>query len=209
MPSCPHPLIGKPAPIFSLPNYNGEMYHFMPGGGTPTALFFYPSSGKFGCTQEACAFRDATAEKGLFKKKVNVIAISANPVAEQRKFVEENKLTYPVLSDAKGEVRKAYHTSKGLLGLTDSRITFVIDARGVVRGTFDSVLKYSAHTSFVESELERLEAEEAWHALPDSPAVSPILSAKPSPFLSLTPPTPKLSLVPKATTTGQSAAVHG
>jgi len=156
-----NPLIGKPAPSFSLPNHTGETYDFRPAdGGVPTALFFYPSSGTYGCTKEACAFRDAVADKGVFTAKVNVVGVSSNPVAKQKEFVEKNHLPYPVLSDAKGEARKAYHTSKGLLGLTDSRATFIIDSKGVVRDVFDSVINYSGHTKFVEKWLEKFQAEE-------------------------------------------------
>ncbi|THH31163.1 hypothetical protein EUX98_g3020 [Antrodiella citrinella] len=156
-----NPLIGKPAPTFSLPNYTGDTYDFNPAEiGIPTALFFYPSSGTYGCTKEACAFRDAVAEKGVFKTQVNVIGVSSNPVAKQKEFVKKNNLTYPVLSDAKGEARKAYHTSKGLLGLSDSRATFIIDSKGVVRDVFDSVLNYGGHTKFIEKWLTKLQSEE-------------------------------------------------
>ncbi|KAH8104509.1 AhpC-TSA-domain-containing protein [Cristinia sonorae] len=155
-----NPIIGKQAPTFSLPNYDGQTYEFKPGNGVPTALFFYPSSGTYGCTKEACAFRDAIAEKGVFKSKVNVVGVSSNPVAKQKEFVEKYNLTYPVLSDAKGEARKAYGTSKGLLGLTDSRTTFIIDSKGIVRDLFDSVINYAGHTKFVEKWLDKLQAEE-------------------------------------------------
>jgi thioredoxin-dependent peroxiredoxin len=42
-------------------------------------------------------------------------------------------LQYPVLSDTKGEARKAYHVGKGILGLVDARVTVVIDSKGIVR----------------------------------------------------------------------------
>jgi peroxiredoxin Q/BCP len=74
-------LIGKTAPTIILPNYDGELYTFTPGEkGVPAALFFYPGSGiiefmnnklplliclflkgSYGCTKEACQFRDAIA----------------------------------------------------------------------------------------------------------------------------------------------------
>ena len=76
-------LIGKPAPTFTLLNYDGENFTLRPGeGGLPIALFIYPKSGtdphctgfgpckslitwqligSFGCTKEACQFRDAIA----------------------------------------------------------------------------------------------------------------------------------------------------
>lgn len=39
-------LVGKPAPSFTLPNYDGESFEFKPGAsGLPTALLFYPESG--------------------------------------------------------------------------------------------------------------------------------------------------------------------
>lgn len=37
-------LIGKPAPSFTLPNYDGQPFEYKPGG-LPTALLFYPQSG--------------------------------------------------------------------------------------------------------------------------------------------------------------------
>jgi peroxiredoxin Q/BCP len=40
-------LIGKPAPAFILPNFDGEPFEYKPGAsGLPTALLFYPQSGQ-------------------------------------------------------------------------------------------------------------------------------------------------------------------
>ncbi|KAI0372227.1 peroxiredoxin Q [Pilatotrama ljubarskyi] len=158
-----HPLIGKPAPPISLPGADGETYTLTPGEkGVPVALFFYPKSGSFGCTKEACQFRDALAENDLFKRtKVDIVGISSDPVDKQKEFVEKQKLTYPVLSDAKGEARKAYHVGKGLLGLAETaRVTFVIDSKGVVKDVLDTTLNYNAHVKFVTKCLDKLEAEE-------------------------------------------------
>ena len=42
-------LIGKTAPSIKLLNYDGESFTFTPGEkGIPTALFFYPESGRNG-----------------------------------------------------------------------------------------------------------------------------------------------------------------
>jgi peroxiredoxin Q/BCP len=38
-----------------------------------------------------------------------------------------------MLSDESGEARKAYSVGRGLMGLTEGRITFFIDSQGVVR----------------------------------------------------------------------------
>lgn len=109
-------LIGKAAPSLTLPNYNGEPYTINPGkDGVPIALFFYPKAGSFGCTKEACQFRDALAgkrkrmangdwknmlnpswspEKDVFKDdRALVIGVSPDPVEKQKLFVEKEKLT--------------------------------------------------------------------------------------------------------------------
>lgn len=45
-----HTLIGKAAPVISLPNADGTAYELKPGAqGTPTAVFFYPQAGTFPC----------------------------------------------------------------------------------------------------------------------------------------------------------------
>ncbi|KAI0657371.1 peroxiredoxin Q, partial [Cubamyces menziesii] len=168
-----HPLIGQPAPSIALPGADGETYTLTPGEkGVPIALFFYPKSGSFGCTKEACQFRDALAEKDLFKRtKVEIVGISSDPVDKQKEFVEKQKLTYPVLSDAKGEVRKAYHVGKGLFGLAETaRVTFLIDSKGTVRDVLDTTVNYSAHVRFVTKWLDKLEAEEKKAA--EAPAAS-------------------------------------
>ncbi|KAH9936267.1 peroxiredoxin Q [Fomitopsis serialis] len=153
-----HSLIGKPAPPLTLPNHDGETYTLTPGAnGVPISLFFYPESGSFGCTKEACNFRDALAAKELYKRtKVEIVGVSKDPVEKQKAFVEKQKLTYPVLSDANGEARKAYHVGKGLMGLTDARVTFFIDSKGIVRPT----INYGAHEKFVTKWLDKLDAEE-------------------------------------------------
>ena len=42
-------------------------------------------------------------------------------------------LKYPLLSDEDGEARKAYSVGKGLLGLSEGRVTYFINKDGTVR----------------------------------------------------------------------------
>lgn len=78
----------------------------------------------YGCTKEACSFRDALATKPLYSGSsgtssgVTIIGISQDSVEKQKAFVDQHKLTYPVLCDTEGEATKAYGVSRGLLGLT-------------------------------------------------------------------------------------------
>jgi len=153
-----HPLVGKKAPTLSLPNFDGETFTFTPESeGRPTALFFYPKSGSYGCTKEVCQFRDALSADEVFRStQVQVIGVSPDPVEKQKKFVEEQKVTYPILSDEKGEGRKLYQVSKGLMGLTaSSRVTFVISSDGIVQDALDSTMNFAAHSKFVHNWLKQ------------------------------------------------------
>ncbi|KAI0917013.1 hypothetical protein AcV5_007599 [Taiwanofungus camphoratus] len=112
-------------------------------------------------------------EKELYKRsKVQIVGVSRDPVGKQKAFVEKEKLTYPVLSDVNGEARKAYHVGKGLMGLTDARVTFFIDSKGVVRDVVDTTVNYGAHAKFVTRWLEKIEAEGKQIAESQAPAPS-------------------------------------
>ncbi|CAA7261488.1 unnamed protein product [Cyclocybe aegerita] len=156
-------LIGKPAPSITLPNYDGQTFTFTPGGtGLPAAIFFYPHAGTYGCTREACQFRDAIAEKHTFKPgRVQIIGISTDSVKKQQAFVEKEKLTYPVLSDVDKVAVTAYGVGKGLMGLaTVARVTFIIDKKGILRDALDATVNYGAHSKFVSKWLDKLDEED-------------------------------------------------
>jgi len=187
----PKQLVGQKAPEISLPNHDGTTYTFTPGAsGRPTAVFFYPESGTSGCTAEACTFRDALSEEAFKSTQVEIIGISPDGVEKQAKFVKDNKLNFPVLSDEKGDVRKAYGVGKGLFGLTRAgRITYVIDADGTVKDFFESTIKFKAHHKFVQDWLKSYTAAASvtttepatatTTAAPATPATEPV--AEPAP----------------------------
>lgn len=126
----------------------------------PIALFFYPEAGTFGCTREACQFRDALVEKEIFKRTdVQVIGISPDPVSKQKQFAESQNLNYPVLSDERHIAYQAFHVGRSLLGFTDARTTFVIDSEGIIRDSLSATMNYNAHVKFVIKALEKLEPQ--------------------------------------------------
>ncbi|KAG6377229.1 thioredoxin-like protein [Boletus reticuloceps] len=165
-----HPLIDRPAPSFSIPDSNGELFQFPPEKEgrpirKPIALFFYPESGTYGCTREACHFRDALVENDIYKRSdVLVVGISSDPVEKQNAFVAKHKLSYPVLSDTDHAAHKAYKIGRGMLGLSDARITFVIDRNGIVKGVLNASLSFSGHAKFVAKELEKMQDSDATEA---------------------------------------------
>jgi len=77
-------------------------------------------------------------------------------VEQQARFVEKQKLTFPVLSDSEGEVRAAYGVGKTFLGLINSRVTFFIDGDGIIRDILDRNINYGAHVKFVIKWLETI-----------------------------------------------------
>jgi peroxiredoxin Q/BCP len=52
-----------------------------------------------------------------------MVGISPDPVTKQKAFVEQQKLTYPVLCDINGEATKAYNVTRGLLGLSPGQLS--------------------------------------------------------------------------------------
>ena len=85
---------------------------------------------------EVCSLRDAA--EIMDELGVEVFGISLDDVVTQAKFVKDQELNFPLLSDPDGSVARRY----GVLAAGarfPSRITFVIDDEGVVRDVNDKV----------------------------------------------------------------------
>ncbi|KAI0035198.1 peroxiredoxin Q [Vararia minispora EC-137] len=156
-----HPLLNKSAPTITLPDANGEPFTFTPGTqGKPAVVFFVPSVGTYGCSREMCGFRDALVDGRDFSNaNVQLVGIGPNPVTDIKKWTDNNKINYPVLSDEKGDARKAFQCGKGLMGLSEGRLSFIIDKEGVIRDVMDSVLNYNGHVKFALQAIEKFGAE--------------------------------------------------
>ena len=130
------PVIGRPAPDFSLPSSTGENISLKQFKGKKTVvLYFYPKDGTPGCTREACDFRDHTAEFEV--AKVVVLGVSTDSLESHQHFKEKQKLPFPLLSDEDAAVSKLFgvYKQKNLYGkkhLGIERTTFVIDKTGRV-----------------------------------------------------------------------------
>ena len=132
---------GARAPQFTLPAVNVEKIG-MEGetialkdfkGDRVVVLYFYPRDNTKGCTVEATGFRDL---KGQFTRNGAVIlGVSTDDIASHEKFVEKQKLNFPLLSDEDGKVAEKYCAwkekkmyGKTFMGIV--RSTFVIDSSG-------------------------------------------------------------------------------
>ncbi len=138
----PNPLVGQPAPHFSLPASTGKTVDSNDLKGQTFVLYFYPRADTPGCTVEACGFRDAIAS---YKKLgVPVFGISPDPVKDVTKFAEKFDLNFPLLADADHAVCEAYGVwqEKSMYGKKywgAARNTFIIAPDGRVSRVFEKV----------------------------------------------------------------------
>lgn len=135
--------VGDSAPDFKLPsNLRGEVSLSEFRGNKNVVLYFYPKDETQGCTKEACAFRDTYEQ--FMRRGAEVLGVSSDTVDSHKKFAERHGLTFPLLSDTDGRVRKLYGVPS-TLGFIPGRVTYVIDKGGIVRGMFNSQIRAEAH----------------------------------------------------------------
>lgn len=146
-------LIGKPAPTFELKNQAGQIVKLADRKGKGfTVLFFYPKAGTPGCTKQVCAFRDSI--KSIKNLGAEVYGISTDSVVSQKKFFDEHKLSFDLLSDESGSVTSSYHTKMPLVTMS-KRQTFILD----------SDLKIVEHFEDVDPSLDPKKVSDAITAL--------------------------------------------
>lgn len=127
---------GAEAPDFMAMDQSGEVRQLrLLAREKPVVLFFYPRDGTPGCTQEACAFRDAWDR--LQAAGAVVIGVSTDDVWSHRHFADEHDLPFPLLADPDGNVLRLYGVPTRM-GMA-ARVTFVIDAEGQIARVFPDV----------------------------------------------------------------------
>ena len=145
------PDIGDKAPDFTLPTDGGDTAKLSALRGRNVIVYFYPKDDTSGCTKEACGFSDALPDFG--RAKAEVIGVSRDSVASHDKFKKKYKLKFRLGADEDGKVTEAYGTwvEKSMYGrkyMGIERATFLIDAKGVVRGVWRKV-KVPGHVDAV------------------------------------------------------------
>lgn len=136
--------IGDIIPAFSLPDQDGNMFDISTYlGKKKLVIFFYPKDGSLNCTREACYFRDLI---DVFDEaEAVVIGISGQSAESHKKFAEENRLNYTLLSDQNDVVRKLFGVPSILFGLIPGRVTYVTDKSGKVVYIFNSQTQVQRH----------------------------------------------------------------
>jgi len=126
--------LGMAAPDFTLYNTHKEKVSLHDYRGKNVVLLFFPLAFSGVCTKEMCEMRDNYS----YYEQLNseVIAVSVDSLYTNRKFQEEHRLNFPLLSDFNKEVSKKYDAVLENFAFdyqgVSCRATFVIDREGTL-----------------------------------------------------------------------------
>ncbi len=128
--------VGDKAPDFTLPDTDLKPRSLKEFIGNKTLLAFFVGAFTSVCTKEMCTFRDSMAR--LIDLKAQIVGIAVTDPFSNKAFAEKNRLSFPILSDYKREVIKAYGIQlPDFAGLKDystaKRSIFILDKDGIVR----------------------------------------------------------------------------
>ncbi|MDA8863412.1 thioredoxin-dependent thiol peroxidase [Pontimonas sp.] len=148
-------VVGEKAPNFQLQDSEGNLVSLDAFRGSKVIIYFYPAASTPGCTTQACDFRD---NLGVFQKAGYVVlGISKDKLEALQKFAHEERLDFPLLSDADLAVHHAYGAfgEKSMYGKTVMgviRSTFVVDEDGVLEHALYNV-KATGHVEMLRKKL--------------------------------------------------------
>ena len=148
------PVVGSPAPEFSLPDQAGRTVRLADFRGKWVVLYFYPKDDTPGCTEEACAFRDDQAALTLLGAQV--VGISLDDSASHAAFAKKYSLPFPLLADTEAKVSASYGAVTNLVvAKFAKRYTFLIDLQGRIAKAYLNV-DTSRHSAEIVADLKRL-----------------------------------------------------
>lgn len=128
--------VGDKAPAFTLVSDAKQGVSLSDYEGKNVVLLFFPLAFTSVCTTELCTMRDDIAYYGSLN--TNVLAVSVDSPFTLKKFKEDQKLNFPLLSDFNKEVSRAYDSlyekfpAFGMEGVS-KRAAFVIDGEGTIQ----------------------------------------------------------------------------
>ena len=120
--------LGQAAPAIELSDQDGQTWRLGEHRGQVVVLLFYPADETPVCTKQLCSVRDHWSQ--YQQTGAEVVGLNTDAVEKHRRFAERHELPLRLLSDADGQVVKAYDM-KNLFGV--KRGVVVIDGAGIVR----------------------------------------------------------------------------
>jgi thioredoxin-dependent peroxiredoxin len=109
-------------------------------------LFFFPGAFTPVCTQEAKLFGEALPQ--LRALGAEVVGVSPDTHEVQCDFAAATGAAYPMVGDPSAGIARSYDVVWPLLKRVQ-RVTFVIDAQGIIRGIFHHELLVGHHVRMV------------------------------------------------------------
>jgi peroxiredoxin Q/BCP len=133
---------GDCAPVFKLPDQNGNPVNLSDLKGQTVVLYFYPRADTPGCTTQARGVRDRRAD--YEEAGARVIGISPDEVEAVDEFAGKYDLGFTLLADADHSVAEDYGTwvEKSMYGkkyMGVQRATFIVGPDGKIAKVFPKV----------------------------------------------------------------------
>lgn len=149
------PEVGRAAPDFELSNQFGEPVSLASLRGENVVVVFYPFAFSGICTGEMCELRDNLSE--FATAKARVLAISVDSKYTLRAYAQAENLNFDLLTDfwPHGEVARRYGVFDEGRGIS-GRGTFVIDAEGILRVAFSTLVGQARSLSSYRAALAEL-----------------------------------------------------
>ncbi|MGI8518809.1 MAG: thioredoxin-dependent thiol peroxidase [Acidimicrobiia bacterium] len=139
---------------FTLPDHDGNPVSATDYRGRRLIVFFYPAAMTPGCTAEACDFRDNYSS--LQAAGYDLVGISPDPPARNKKFQEKERLPFPLLSDEDHKVAEMF-------GAWGPKMLYGKESVGLIRSTFvlgpDGELEREYRNVKAKGHVARLTAE--------------------------------------------------
>lgn len=130
---------GDRAPAFTAKDQDGKKISLKDYRGKRLLLYFYPQAGTPTCTVESCNLRNHYAV--LLSKGVEVLGVSPDSIAKQKKFETKHRLPFHLIADEAHQLTEAYgvRDMKKMFGreyMGILRTSFLIDAKGRIQKIF-------------------------------------------------------------------------
>src|SRR4026208_1715383 len=150
---------GDRAPDFELLATPDQKVMLSDFRGQPVILVFYPEDWSPVCSDQLGLYQAVLPE--FQKHGAELLAISVDSAWSHLAFAKDRNLHFPLLSDfePKGEVSRAYHAYRSGDG-TSARAVCVLDAAGIIRGSYLSPVGVNPGADGILRALEEIDGKE-------------------------------------------------
>ena len=145
--------VGDHAPSFEAKATDGRTLSTASLRGKPFVLYFFPKAFTTGCTIETKRFRDSYP--AIQARGTEVIGVSTDDHETQCQFATSAEASFPMIGDKSKDLCRKFGVLWPILGMS-RRVTFVVDAEGVIRGVFAHEIRVEQHIADVLALLESL-----------------------------------------------------